>query len=60
MLISLLIGLVILVVIYWILTLIPMDARMRQIVTVVFAIIVLLWLIMVLTGHTTGLALGRV
>ena len=45
LLIYLLLGGVIVYVVFWILGMIPLDARLRQVITFVVAIIVIIWLL---------------
>lgn len=51
MLISLLIALVVIALLYWALTALPLPPVVRQIGIVVLVIVAVLWLIGVLTGH---------
>jgi hypothetical protein len=51
MLITLLIGLVVIAVIYWALTYLPLPPMLQRIGIVVLVIVAVIWLIGVVTGH---------
>ena len=51
MLVSLLIALVVIALIYWALTALPLPPIVRQVGTVILVIVAVLYLIGVLTGH---------
>ena len=57
-LITLLIMIVIFAVIMYALNFIPLDPPLRQLVLLIIAVIFLIWLLMVFTGHVGGIRLG--
>jgi len=50
MLISLLVAVLVLALIGWVISMVPMDPRMRQIVYVILAVVVVVYLISMLAG----------
>jgi hypothetical protein len=52
---SLLVTLLIVAIVLWIVSMIPMDAKAKQIVQVAVAVILLLWLVLVLLGYAPRL-----
>ena len=54
---SLIVGLVIVGLVLWLLSQIPMDPAIRQIIRAVVIVCVVLWLLSILLGYGGGLAL---
>jgi uncharacterized protein (DUF983 family) len=55
-LVSLIVGLVVVGLVLWVLSQIPMDATIARIIRVVIIVCVVLWLLSILTGYGTGIA----
>lgn len=59
MLISLIIALVLIGLVLWAISLLPLDPAIHQIIRVVAIVFVVLWLLSVLTGYSAPLAFHR-
>lgn len=55
MLISLLVALIVIALIYWIITQLPLPPLVQQIATIILVVFVVVWLISVLQGGSTSL-----